>query len=108
MKPFECPKSTRLPKPRTPLPAYITLPSAAAITGSPGAPSISMPFVLLLKPWMIWPDAGHPQLTRLASPARAAVAGGGGVAGVTGVAGVGVVAATGGCVGMGVLSSRRN
>src|SRR5690606_27794426 len=107
MKPFECPRSTRLPRPRTPLLAYITLPSAAAITGSPGVPSMSMPLVLLLKPWIILPDAGHPQLTRFASAARAAVAGGGGVAGVTG-AGGGGVAATGGCEGMGVLSSRRN
>src|SRR5690606_41781341 len=76
MKPLEWPNSTRLPRPRTPLPAYITLPSAAATTGSPGAPSMSIPFVLALKPWMTLPLAGQPQLIRLASDARAAVVGG--------------------------------
>src|SRR6185312_12466880 len=71
MKPLVWPSRIRLPRPRTPLPAYMTLPSAAASTGEPVAPSMSMPLVLLLKPWMILPVAGHAQETRAASLARA-------------------------------------
>src|SRR5690606_27452650 len=108
MKPSECPSSTRLPRPRTPLPAYITVPSAAATTGAPGVPSVSIPLVLLLKPWMILPFAGQPQLIRLASLARAAGAAGGGVTGVAAGVGDGAVATAGGCEGMGVPPSRRN
>src|SRR5690606_10496926 len=106
MKPLEWPNSTRLPRPRTPLPAYITLPSAAATTGSPGAPSMSIPFVLALKPWMTLPLAGQPQLIRLASDARAAVVGGGVVTGVAGA--TGAVATAAGCEGIGVEPSRRS
>src|SRR5690606_843259 len=73
------------PKPRTPLPAYMILPSAAATTGSPTLPSISIPLVEALKPWMILPLAGQPQAIRAASLARGADTG---VSVFTGVAGL--------------------
>src|SRR3546814_16945108 len=65
----------------------MTLPSAAACTGSPAAPSISMPLVLALKLWMILPGAGQAQLTTAASLARAVAVG---CTGSTGVTGIGV------------------
>src|SRR5690606_258330 len=72
MKPLLWPRRIRLPRPRTPLPAYMTLPSAAATTGAPTAPSMSMPLVVALKPWMILPLLGQPQEITPASLARAA------------------------------------
>src|SRR5690606_11082921 len=94
----------RLPKPRTPLPAYMTLPAAAATTGSPTLPSISMPLVLALKPWIILPLAGQSHDMRLASEARLGV---GGAYGSTGVTATGVALA-GGVEGAGVELERRN
>src|SRR5690625_2416641 len=49
----------------------MTLPSAAAITGVPSSASISMPLVLLLKLWMIFPRNGQPQSIVSASAACA-------------------------------------
>ncbi|KAG0737138.1 hypothetical protein G6F24_018067 [Rhizopus arrhizus] len=60
----------RLPRPRTPLPLYLTRPSAAAVIGSPSAPEMSMPLLLALKVCTIAPLAGHAQLMTLASAAR--------------------------------------
>src|SRR5690606_29464759 len=71
MKPLLCPSRIRLPRPRTPLPAYMTLPSLAATTGEPMAPSMLMTLLVLLKAWMFLPLAGQPQYTRLASLAGA-------------------------------------
>src|SRR5690554_5567408 len=92
MNPLPWPSKTRLPNPRTPLPAYMTLPDAAAVTESPTAPSISIPLVLELNPWMIFPEAGQPQESGLASEARVGV---GGSEGATGVTGMGVATAGG-------------
>src|SRR5690606_28598489 len=71
MKPLLWPSRIRLPRPRTPLPAYMTLPSAAAVTGAPTAPSMSMPLVVVVKPWMTLPLLGQAQAIRPASLARA-------------------------------------
>src|SRR5690606_12417863 len=60
------------------LPLYMTLPSAAAETGSPSEPPISMPLVVLLKVWVTGPLDGQPQLIRLASEARGGVGTGAG------------------------------
>src|SRR3546814_363982 len=92
MKPLLCPSKIRLPNPRTPLPAYMTLPEAAACTGSPVAPAMSMPLVLELKPWIILPVAGHDQLISAASLARTVLVGS---TGLTGVTGTGVATAEG-------------
>src|SRR5690606_32176695 len=89
MKPFWWLMMMRLPRPRTPLPLYMTLPSAAAATGSPSEPPMSMPLVLLLNACRMGPLAGPPQLMRLASEAR------GGVGTVAGASAGGVVAAGG-------------
>src|SRR5690606_10357907 len=86
MNPFWWLMMIRLPRPRTPLPLYMTLPSAAAATGSPEAPPMSTPLVLLLNVCRIGPLEGQPQLIRLASEARGGVGTGGGVS-TGGVAG---------------------
>src|SRR5690606_7197975 len=106
MKPSLWPSRIRLPRPRTPLPAYMTLPSAAAWTGSPSAPSMSMPLVFALNPWMILPPDGQLHWIRAASLARGALAGTDGVTGVTGAGvdagGAGGVSVPGAWVGAGV------
>src|SRR5690606_11153955 len=79
----------RLPKPRTPLPLYMTLPSAAATTGAPSEPEMSMPLVAVVKVCVTGPLAGQPHEIRLASSARL---------GMTTVLAGGVVAVAGGVV----------
>src|SRR3546814_4273212 len=94
----------RLPRPRTPLPLYMTLPSAAAVTGSPRAPPMSMPLVVLLKVCRTGPLDGQPQLISAASEAR----GGVGAAGVAGASTGGVAAgASGSPSGIGDRTSTR-
>src|SRR5690606_5284457 len=82
----------------------MTLPAAAARTGSPSAPSMSIPLVLLLKLWMTLPGAGQPQLIRDASLALAVAVG---CTGSTGVTGKGVAVAVLEPAGAGTLPFRR-
>src|SRR3546814_20355561 len=102
MNPLPCLISIKLPRPRTPLPAYMTSPSAAASTGSPDFPAISMPFVLELKLWMILPSAGHAQAI---TPASLALGGGAVATGPTGL-GTGTGAVVTGACGAGGLPLR--
>src|SRR5690606_39168193 len=60
----------RLPRPRTPLPLYMTLPSAAATTGAPSEPPISIPLDAVVNVCVTGPLAGQPQLIKFASAAR--------------------------------------
>lgn len=53
---------------------------------------MSMPLVLLLKPWVIWPVAGQPQLMTPASAARAGFSAGVGAGAGVAVDGVEVAA----------------
>src|SRR5690606_9133100 len=116
MKPLLWPSRIRLPRPRTPLPAYMTLPSAAAVTGAPTAPSMSMPLVVELKHWMILPPPGQPQEISPASLARdaevetgaaASPAAGPALPPLAGEVLTGEVVAVAPPAGMGVLPSRR-
>jgi hypothetical protein len=58
---------SRLPYPRGPGPLKITLPSAAALTGSPALPAIEMPMLRgSANPWITRPLAGQSKPVALA------------------------------------------